>query len=111
MKISKDFEKLLADRGVSLEDLGLQDIALRRNDAIRAIQLLLRDSIPVLGGDVYYHEDSRNSIAYANWYCEPEGGENVAAFATRSCKRASEYINRFPELEGREPVFALVVKK
>ncbi len=111
MNISKEYQKLLADKGVILGDLGLNDIALRRADALQAIVLLQKESTPVLGGDVYYHQGSKNSIAHANWYCEPNAGEDIQAFSSRSCAKATEYISRFPDLAGKESIFVLVIKK
>jgi hypothetical protein len=111
MNISKDYQKMLVARGIVLSDLGLQDVALRKADALQAIKLLQVDSIPVLGGDVYYRENSKSSIAYANWYCEPTIGEDIQAFSSRSCAKATEYISQFPDLAGKESIFVIVIKK
>jgi Immunity protein 40 len=111
MKISNDYQVLLSKRGIVLSDLGLSDIALRRADALQAIELLQKESIPVLGGDVYFRQNLKNSLAYANWYCEPNIDEDPQAFSSRSCAKATEYISQFPDLPEKESIFVLVIMK
>jgi hypothetical protein len=111
MNISKDYQKMLVEKGIVLSELGLQDVALRKADALQAIKLLQIDSVPVLGGDAYYRENSKNSVAYANWYCEPIVGEDIRVFSSRSCAKATDYISQFPDLAGKESIFVIVIKK
>jgi hypothetical protein len=54
MKSNAEYLKLLQARGISLQRFGLSDFALRRADAIVAIDLLQATSIAILGGDVFF---------------------------------------------------------
>ena len=109
--MSKDYQTLLTERGIELSDLGFKESALRRADALQAIGLLQKDLIPILGGDVYYYQDSKKAFAYAGWHCEPNAGEDIQAFSSRSCAKAAEYISQFPDSAGKEPIFVLVIRK
>lgn len=59
MTAESEYRKLLETTGVSLESPGLTEIALDRADAVLATGILLRSSIPILGGDVYSAEGGR----------------------------------------------------
>ena len=62
MHISEDYEALLAEKGIDLSDLSIAGSALRREDAFTAIKLLQRDSVPLLGGEVFLKENSKISF-------------------------------------------------
>jgi hypothetical protein len=47
-----EYETLLGSKGVSLESLGLEEVALQRADALLAISALRRAGVAILGGDV-----------------------------------------------------------
>lgn len=108
MNPESEYRKLLETRGVSLENPGLAEIALDRADAILATGMLLRASIPILGGDVYYRGKLGIESAYANWHSDPIPGEERKDFASRSCLEAKSYIEKFPVGEA-QPVFVLVI--
>ena len=108
MNPTHDYRELLRDRGIPLGEHGIGEMALRRVDALRAVDLLRTASIPVLGGDVYIRYKARVELAYANWHSEPEPGEKRQGFATRSCLETETYIRGFPVSEA-EPLFVLVI--
>ncbi len=108
MSTCKEFQKLLALNGIVLNDLGLSDIALLRSHALRGIEILRDNSIPVLGGDVYYRKDGKTFVAFANWHCEPNKFEDINSFAVRSYNSAFEYISKYPNSEDKETVFVLI---
>ncbi|HVY23365.1 MAG TPA: Imm40 family immunity protein [Steroidobacteraceae bacterium] len=112
MLISKDYERLLKKKGIPLVVLGVREVGLSRQDTLYAIDLLENESIAILGGDVYFCRDSTTiEIACANWYCDPVPGDEQSEFLARSWKRAREYVKTFPDQQGLEPLFVLVVKK
>lgn len=111
MLISEDYQHLLNSKGVPLDGLGIQEIGLTRDDALRAIGFLESKLIPILGGDVYFRRGSRIEIAYANWYTDPVAGEAQSDFLVRSWNRAREYIKNFPERQAIDPLFVLVVSR
>jgi Immunity protein 40 len=107
--ISKDYQQMLSSKGVPLDGLGIREVGLTRDDALQAIGFLESESIPILGGDVYFRRGSKIETAYANWYSDPVPGEDRSEFLGRSWKRAREYIKDFPERQGVDPLFVLVV--
>jgi hypothetical protein len=109
MLSSEDYKNLLNSKGVPLDDLGIREVGLTRADALEAIGYLENDSIPILGGDVYFRHGTRIEIAYANWYSDPAPGEAQSEFLSRSWNTARKYIKAFPERQDVDPLFVLVV--
>jgi Immunity protein 40 len=56
MLLPNRFKEILAAKGRDLRQIGLDEIALSKQNAIDAIQSLERHQIAVLGGDVYCEE-------------------------------------------------------
>lgn len=109
MPISQDYQQLLQEKGIPLTALGIKDIGLTRDDALRAVSVLQRDSIPILGGDVYFRRGAKIELAYANWHSDPKPDEDRDNFLRRSWTTAFKYIETFPERQDVEPLFGLVV--
>ena len=105
----ESYANLLASQGVSLESLGLTEIALERVDALCAIELLASANVPVLGGDVYIERQDRIEIGFSNWYTDRQDGESRDVFASRSWDKSRTFISRFPEPPGGKTLFVLVV--
>jgi hypothetical protein len=103
------YDQFLARTGVSLQQLGLADIALQREDALVAVEILQRQATPILGGDVYLVQDSRTEIAHANWHSDRRADEALDDYIIRSCQETRTYIEAFPRRDGVTPVFVLVV--
>ena len=92
----------------SLNDLGVNDVAYNREEALIIIDYLSEEVIPVLGGDVYFLEnDTPCYTTYAGWSCDREKEENFSNYVKRSCKKAKEYIQHFPT-DGGIPLFCIV---
>lgn len=108
---SDRFNDLLRERGLALSMLGLADIALRREDALEAIEILGDDGVPILGGDVFFLQDDDVRLAYANWHTEKRPSEDDVAYRRRSCLETSNYIGSFPNRTGVIPLFVIVPKE
>ena len=108
MKPDAEYRKLIEAKGISLQSPGLTEVALSRDDAILAVDLLRTASIPILGGDVYFKKPTGIELAYANWFSEPLAGESRERFVTRSCLETERYIQNFPSTEAT-PIFVLVI--
>ena len=106
--MTKDYAQLLATKGVSLGQLGLEEVALRREDALRAIRVLQESSVPILGGDVYFEQQGGVESAYASWYVDKQDNESRKTFADRSCLKAKNYVVEFPKSLDKQPLFVLV---
>jgi hypothetical protein len=111
MTAPEEFDGLLAKSGVSLASLGIHDIGLLRNDALRAVEILRHGKLPILGGDVYLRRGDRLEVAYANWYADPRPGEDRETYLHRSWDHAETYLKNFPESPGAEVLFAIVVER
>lgn len=88
--ISENYQELLKSKGIPLDALGVREVGLFREETLSAINFLESESIPILGGDVYFRRGSKIEIAYANWYCNPVPGDDESEFLGRSWKRARE---------------------
>lgn len=112
MKISSRYQALLDKKGIRLfEDFGIIDMALKRQDALLAVDFLREDGISILGGDVFFQVGTALELAYANWFTEKRAGEDLDAFIKRTCLETASYIEGFPSKSGVTPLFALVVSK
>jgi hypothetical protein len=109
MKDGSTFEQLLAAKGVSLQALGLKELALHRADALLAAEQLREASAPILGGDVYFVRGSSVEQAFANWHSDRRPGEGWREFAERSYRETTRYLEAFPHRPEVSPVFVLVV--
>lgn len=108
--LPSDYKELLEARGLSLEDLGLREIALRRDDALLAVQMLRRASVPILGGDVYLQTGDGIEVAYDNWSSNSRFGEERHSYFTRSWDETEAYVRRYPQPRSAQiPLFVLVV--
>jgi hypothetical protein len=108
MTMMENYSQLLATKGVSLDNLGLREVALRREDALSAIRALRESSVPILGGDVYFAHQGNVEPAYANWYVDRQDAESRKDFADRSCSKAESYVAGFPKETDKQPLFVLV---
>ena len=91
--------------GHSLEAEGIRNFALRRTDALNALDQLEVLGIPVAGGDVFVDQCGRLKMNYDNWFCNSIPGESHSEYARRSIARARDYIQRY---QVSDAYFALV---
>jgi hypothetical protein len=109
MQMPPDYLTLLESKGVRIDLPGLDEIALKRADALQAVELLRTAAIPILGGDVWYRRRGRFEIAYANWHADPQIGEDSFTYLQRSLSKTAQYVREFPEPADGEPLFVLVI--
>jgi hypothetical protein len=110
MKFPEEYQHLLNTRGVALiESVGVPEIALERDAALLAIELLRKASIPILGGDVYVKRGVTIESHYSDWYTDPKPGEIHQSYMDRSWLRTEEYIKNYPQPLDGIPLFVLVV--
>jgi hypothetical protein len=104
----KDYRRFLETRGVALDALGLAEGALRREDALFAVDLVEAEGGTILGGDVYVEHDGVES-AHANWYSERRDDEPSESFAARSRAESRSYITKYPDPPEGQALFVLIV--
>jgi hypothetical protein len=103
------FPQSLLPRARSLEaDLGVDEVAWRRDDALEVLARL-GEGVAVLGGDVYAERGGRLRPGDASWSCERQAGEDLPAYAARSRGVAAAYLRAFREAAGGATYYALVV--
>lgn len=96
--MTENFAEILATTGVSLDKMGIQEVAPRREDALRAIRAIraIREaSVPILGSGVYFKKHGNIEPAYANWYVERQSSDSWKDFTDRSRLKAEIYIVGF----------------
>jgi hypothetical protein len=104
---SVDVDSILSI-GRSLENLGIRNWALERNDALAALQRLAEIEVPVLGGDVVVAKNGSLEISYDNWYCNRMREETDLAFLSRSIEVAREFILQYQAKSDVKYLFAIV---
>lgn len=123
MLINTEYINLLRQKGRSLESInpGSDEFALKVNDAFEAIDLLQKNNIAILGGDIMSLKSGELVYAYhywgeayhsLNWYTDKMEGENDIIFVKRSAERAREAIeiaNRTANDLGKECYITLVI--
>jgi hypothetical protein len=104
-----EYEQFLKDCGTPRTDAEGGEVALKKSDAIKALNLLSDTDIGVLGGDVYELEsDGYFRPTYDNWYCNKDTGGQVI-FAEKSRKVAYEYLSNYKEEVDLDIRYVLVV--
>jgi len=104
---NKDVDEIF-NTGIKLSHLGLSNWALKRDQALNAIEELKALGIPILGGDVYHDINGIIIPNYDNWYCEQKPDESIVDFVTRSLNKAKMYIESYPIQKGIKFFFVLV---
>ncbi len=112
MSAAEDYQRLLKTRGIHLHGFGLPNIALEREDALVALELLRRAAIPILGGDVYFRRGDEIELAYANWHSDALPAEERAQYLRRTWDTTERYIRNFPPTSSdRVPIFTFVIPR
>ncbi|MDE6151690.1 MAG: hypothetical protein K2G12_06875 [Prevotella sp.] len=77
---------------VPLEDYGINSVAFTLEDAIRILDIMEKELVPILGGDIYVLDGAELRPTYQNWSCERIDGQDMASFVHDSCTYARKYI-------------------
>ncbi|MEP3244603.1 MAG: Imm40 family immunity protein [Sneathiella sp.] len=105
------YEEFLKKYGTPRTDAEGGEVALKKPDAIKALDLLKNTDIGILGGDVYELEgDGYFQPAYDNWYCDKNSDEQ-AIFAKKSRKMAIEYLLNYEEKPDADIWYVIVTDR
>ena len=96
MSVSEEFSTFVNARGISLDSLGVPELAFTPCDALAAIQLLRGGDVGVLGGDALIRKGNRIAFGGESWHCERGRDEDLEKWVKRSLDVAGQYISRFP---------------
>ncbi|KRP51148.1 Imm40 family immunity protein [Pseudomonas trivialis] len=103
---SEQIDPILS-KGIPLDNLGVRNWALGREDALNAICELEAFGIAILGGDVYKLVGEKAEQTYDSWYCDQGPDESDYIFSKRSSDKAKSYIFSYLMPKG---LFAIVPK-
>ena len=93
---------------ISLEHLGLREVAWSRVRALDVISALRGSRWAVLGGDVLVPRDGVLRHSYDSWHSDPADEEMCSEFVERSHRESRTYIERFPEKPDSPAAYVLV---
>ncbi|WP_392383830.1 Imm40 family immunity protein [Marinomonas primoryensis] len=104
-----EFNDFLKKCGVSRTDAEDGEVVLTKDDALKALKLLVGTDLIVLGGDVYELEsDGYFRPTYDNWYFNKDNYLPLEA-AKKSQEKAIEYLNGYRELEDSNIRYVFVL--
>ena len=103
-----NIQNYIATNGNALESVGVNSYALNKADALNLLNLLDKQRVSVLGGDVYVSDNSQLSLTYDNWHSDKEASESEESFCSRSIVESEKYINNYLNTNA---YFALVLDR
>lgn len=98
----------LKPKGISLQNIGVSDIAWLRSDALELLKAFENSSVAVLGGDVLKKEKDKYKYNYDNWSSDIRPGEDWQAFAGRSRKETQAYIEDYRDSGNGDFIYCLI---
>ena len=87
----------LASKAIDLTEIGLNELAWSREDALLILELFSEHSTVVLGGDVLKLRGSKYHFTYDNWHFDPIPIDPPAQNSKNSIQVASTYIEKYRE--------------
>jgi hypothetical protein len=107
-----NFPEQLIRTGISLDHLGIIEIAWDKNDAIAAISFLCNSGYIILGGDVYVMDNGCLQYTYDNWFFEPRAlkdHQNIHNYLIQKSKdKAIHYVNQYYKMNGDKFYYTVV---
>ena len=94
--------------GYPLNEVGVDNWALKRPEALKALEELLELEVPVLGGDVYEEIEGSIRPNYDSWHCDKLPKESNHEFVVRSIGQARSYIQKYNVNDYKKVLFVLV---
>lgn len=99
------------DSAISLEELGIKELAWKWKDIHNVITFLVNNEYAILGGDVYLLENDEKIITYDNWYIDKETGTSWFDYVIKSQKKAIDYIDNYHIKNGDSYCYSIVYSK
>lgn len=95
-------------QGYFLGKEGVNNWALSKQQALKALDELLIKKFSILGGDVYVSRNDMFRPTYDNWYCDFFPEESDEEYLWRSIEKAKLYIEKYGITEKEDFYFVLV---
>ncbi|MEK5389039.1 Imm40 family immunity protein [Margalitia sp. FSL K6-0131] len=96
---------------ISLDELGITDLAWKWGDVQHVIEFLKQNDFAILGGDVYIIENNQINTTYDSWYINRGPGESWYDYINECEKKTIEYINEYHFKNGDNYCYSLVYNK
>ncbi len=96
-------------RNISEINPGSDEIGLKVNDALKGIELLKNERVPILGGDILSDETGELAYTYENWYCDQNPDENQFDYVDRSYEYAMNYLSNIAKKNKNDLYVVIVV--
>lgn len=108
--VMKEVENILKS-GLSLkEEMGVNNWAFHKTEALNVLNELLKLQVPILGGDVCEKIDDVIQYNYDNWHCDRVKNESENDYIERSIRHTQKYIENYPKKDSENIFFAFVVE-
>jgi len=108
--ILKYLPKKMLSKALSLNSIGICNVAFRYRDITLLIDILRSHKICILGGDVVELATNNSpTLNYDNWATERGPGEAFEDLRERSYLETIKYIENYPKKEEENILFALVI--
>ena len=108
MSLEKLLKKINNDKGESLHDLGINEIAFSRKDALELLSSIKNEKLAILGGDVYVKMNGIIKPTYDNWYLNRDN-QTWNVYVDESINKAQDYISHY-DPKNVNVYFTIVVK-
>jgi hypothetical protein len=111
MLIPEGYLKIKNERGRSLREIGVSEVAFIRPDALDALRVLKGSQAGVLGGDVLKVVNGKPQYTGDNWHVDKAPQEAIADFLERSIRETGTYMSNYPDPEDGTILYCLVVSE
>jgi hypothetical protein len=111
MLIPETYRRFEKEKGRSLREIGVANVAFTRENVLEALELLRGSQVAVLGGDVLEIVNGKPQYVYANWHSDPRAGENLMNYLRRGIAEAERYIRRYPDPEDGRILYSLSISE
>jgi hypothetical protein len=93
---NENIRHFIETKGYNLEIIGIKSFGFLKEDALKLIELLLLDNIPILGGDVLLiDKNNKMQLIFDGWYCKKEESETNEQYIKKSGMIAMDYICKY----------------
>ncbi len=97
MLLPDAYQAFLTRKGHRLGAIGVNAVALSRDDALAALQALSGSQVAVLGGDVYQVQGSLIKVTRDSWYARRRDSESTAEYVRRTQEAAWHFVETYPD--------------
>ena len=98
----------LHQRAISLDHLGVDEVAWTRDDVFEIIRALEQTRVAILGGDVLQKFGTHPTHNYDSWHTDRKEREAWLEYAARSRQATRAYVNAYPNPQAGSITFVLV---